>query len=189
MNTVPTGFHGVLSSSARVAGVHAASSASTVRWKRPSVRVLLHGTARRARQTDRRLIGVVDRIGNQDLVPGSSSVMSGCVDAESRPVGDQDLGGRIISQAVVPRSLSATASRSRLAAIVRIRRSSGLSSARCAASTMCGGVAKVGLAAHQRDELPPLRLQRADLGQDRVDRGRFQQRCTRSGFSRHDICP
>ena len=29
MNTVPTGFHGVLSSSARVAGVQAASSAST----------------------------------------------------------------------------------------------------------------------------------------------------------------
>ena len=35
VKTVPTGFHGVLSSSTRVAGVTASSSASTVSVKRP----------------------------------------------------------------------------------------------------------------------------------------------------------
>ena len=72
VKTVPTGFHGVLSNSARrLRSVHASSNASIRDLESAAfARLLLTRPRIGAGQTDGRLIGIVNRVRDHDLVSG-----------------------------------------------------------------------------------------------------------------------
>ena len=144
-NTVPTGFHGVFSSSTRDAGVSAASSASAVSAKRPLLDRRSHGPDPAAAEQDRRLVGVVDRVGQQHLVALVQERGERRVNAERRAGGDEDLRVRRRSESPLSRaSLAATASRSGFSPRLSGYRVRPACSAAAAASTMCAGVSKSG---------------------------------------------
>ena len=152
MNTVPTGFHGVLSSSARVDGVTAASSASAESSKRPSTIGARTGRDRAAGERDRRVVGVVDRVGQQDLVAVADQRRQRAGQAERGPGRGENFRAGVVGHAVVARELRRhRLAEAQLAAVVRIAGAAGPHRL----DDRVGDVSRrpeVGLAAHQRDD-------------------------------------
>ena len=130
VSTVPTGFHGVFSSRARVAGVYAASRASRVKWNRPLARLLFTARAVAHRQPDGRLVRIVDRIGKENFIARSEDGHQRRIDSQCRAVSDQNLGRGIVSDSILLcQLLCDRLPQFELAAIVRVRRAARLQGA------------------------------------------------------------
>ena len=99
--TVPTGFHGVLSKRTSVPVADAASSWRLPNVNRPDCIVVCTGYRSAAPERDRRFIGVVNRVGQQDALVLVDECAQGRTDTERGPVGDQDLAVGIVRQPLV----------------------------------------------------------------------------------------
>ena len=121
VRTVPTGFQGVLSSTTRALGRQLALQGGAVEGE-PAVADRgrdAHGPA--APEGDRRGVGVVDRVGQQDVVARLDQGGQGGAEAEGGPVGDEDLAVGVVGQAVVAgQPLGHRLAQARLALVVRI---------------------------------------------------------------------
>ena len=124
-----------------------------------------------ARQPDRRLIRVVDRIRQQHLIPFAQQRLQRGIDPKGRAGRGQNLGAGVELEVVIPLQLPRhRLAKTLLAAIIRIPRAPVPQRPRARLHNMrrCG---QIRLAAHQRDKLAALRLKLPHFGENGVDRG------------------
>ncbi len=135
-----------------------------------------HRTNPAAAEQNRWLIRVVDRVGQQHLVAFVQKGSERRVNAECGPGGDEDFRVGVVREPVVASQLGGDSLAQRLlTAVVRIARAASFHRCRRRLDDVRRRV-EVRFAAHQRNDRASARLCLPDLGQNRVDGSRFEQR-------------
>ena len=174
VRTVPTGFQGVLSKMTSVPVTHEFSKLPAS--DRESAVAQRRGDGRRtaAPKSDRRLVGVINRIGQQDGPVAVHQCPESRTHAERRTIGDQDLAVGIVREALLALELLGDRpAQGGLSLVVGI-----------AGAAVAQGLPRrlddvrrrrrIGLSAHQGDERATFGLKLPDFLQDLIDGRRPQ---------------